>query len=174
ALPISLALTFILFQDPAMVAAAPSESKSLLVYIGTYTGAKSKGIYASRFDSANGKLSSPELAAETTNPSFLTSDPTGNWLYSAGEVSSFGGKPEGVISAFRINKGNGRLDLLNQQPSAGAGPCHLALDKSGKCLLVANYGSGSIAALPVKPDGGLAVGGSSIQHHGSSVNPQRQ
>jgi 6-phosphogluconolactonase len=63
---------------------------------------------------------------------------------------------------------------LNHQSSGGTGPCHLAVDQTGKCLLTANYGSGSIAALPIGADGSLGEPGSVIQHHGSSVNPQRQ
>ena len=144
------------------------------VYIGTYTGTTSKGIYVARFDSQSGKLGSPELAIETTNPSFLAIHPKGQWLYAVGEVSNFQGKPEGVISAFRIDENAGRLELINQQPSGGAGPCHLALDKTGKCLLVANYGSGSVAAIPVESDGRLSSPGIAIQHHGSSLNRQRQ
>jgi len=169
-----LAIGATLAQLLSMPAVAASAQNSTRVYIGTYTGALSKGIYVSRFDSAAGKLSSPELAAEATNPSFLAIHPNGHWLYAVGEVSSFQGKAEGVISAFRIDEGAARLELINQQASGGAGPCHLALDKTGKCLLVANYGSGSVAALPVESDGRLGSPVTSIQHHGSSVNRQRQ
>jgi 6-phosphogluconolactonase len=66
------------------------------------------------------------------------------------------------------------LRLLNQQASGGGGPCHLAVDRTGKCLLVANYGSGSIAALRIQADGKLVETGAVIQHAGSSVNRQRQ
>jgi 6-phosphogluconolactonase len=170
----ALALGAALFHCSSMSASAASAQNAPQVYIGTYTSGTSKGIYLSRFDSTTGKLSAPELAAESTNPSFIAVHPNGRWLYAAGEVSSFGGKPEGVISAFQIVEGTGRLDLINQQPSGGAGPCHLALDNSGKCLLVANYNSGSVAALPVEADGRLGASGSSVQHHGSSVNRQRQ
>jgi len=169
----ALALGTTLFHDASMVAAAASAQSSSRVYIGTYTGGQSKGIYLLRFDATTGKLASPELAAETTNPSFLAIHPKGQWLYAVGEVGNFGNKPEGVISAFRMEE-TGKLSLINQQPSGGAGPCHLALDKTGKCLLVANYGSGSVSALPVESDGHLGAPSISIQHHGSSVNRQRQ
>ena len=84
------------------------------------------------------------------------------------------GKRSGAVGAFAVNRRSGQLSLLNQQPSGGLGPCHLALDSQGRCLLVANYGSGSIAALPVRRDGSLGEPGSMIQHIGASVNPQRQ
>jgi 6-phosphogluconolactonase len=146
----------------------------MFVYFGTYTGSKSQGIYVSRFDDATGRLSVPELATESSNPSFLALHPGGRFLYAAGEVSEFNGKPQGVVSALSIDASSGKLNLLNQQPSGGAGPCHVSVDKEGKWLLVANYGSGSVASLPIETDGRLREASATIQHHGSSVNPQRQ
>ena len=144
------------------------------VYIGTYTGGKSKGIYVSRFDSATGRLTPPELAVATPSPSFLAFHPGGRFLYAAGENTRLGGKRFGAVSAFSRDAKTGQLTLLNQQSSGGAGPCHLAVDSTGKCLLVANYGDGSIAALAIKADGTLAEPGTIIQHKGSSLNPERQ
>ena len=148
----------------------------MLVYFGTYTGAKSKsqGIYVSRLDLASGALTAPELAAETTSPSFLALHPARDFLYSVNEVGTFEGKPGGSVSAFAIARGTGTLSLLNQQSSAGAGPAHLVVDKSGKNVLVANYGGGSVAVLPIQPDGTLKPASAFIQHTGSSVNLQRQ
>jgi len=143
------------------------------VYIGTYTGKKSRGIYTARFDLESGRLSAPELAATTTNPSFLALHPNGRFLYAVGEMDTFEGKQAGAVSAFRI-EANGKLSLLNSQPSGGTGPCHLSVDQTGRWVLVANYGSGSVAALPVSEDGRLGALGVAIQHHGSSVNPDRQ
>jgi len=144
------------------------------VYIGTYTGAKSQGIYVSRFDSRTGKLSDPKLAAETRNPSFLAVSPNEMYLYAVAEVSDAQGTRAGAVSAYAIEGKTGKLNPLNQQTSGGSGPCHVSVDATGKCVMVANYGSGSIAALPVKPDGSLAEAATIIQHTGSSLNPQRQ
>jgi 6-phosphogluconolactonase len=145
-----------------------------LVYFGTYTGTKSKGIYVSRLDPATGRLTTPELAVETPSPSFLAVHPGGRFLYAANEVSRFDGKPTGSVSAFAIAPQTGRLTLLNAQSSGGAGPCHLVVDRAGRNLLVANYGGGSVAVLPVKADGALDAATATLQHTGSSVNPQRQ
>jgi len=149
-------------------------SAAVWVYFGTYTGAKSKGIYVSRLDLATGKLTAPELAVTTTNPSFLAIHPSHTLLYSVGEMESFQGKKTGAVSAFSIDSTTGRLTLLNQQPSGGGGPCHLVVDKTGKYVLVANYGGGSVAALPVGADGKLGEATAFVQHSGSSANPQRQ
>ena len=149
-------------------------SSKYRVYFGTYTGAKSKGIYVASFDAANGKLGATELAVETKSPSFLAVHPNERFLYAVGEGTMLEGKRSGVVSAFTLDKSSGTLALLNQQPSGGLGPCHLALDSKGRCLMTANYGSGSIASLPVRKDGSLGEPVSTLQHTGSSVNPQRQ
>jgi 6-phosphogluconolactonase len=159
--------------DVSLAEGARTEG-SMLVYIGTYTGAKSKGVYVSRLDPATGKLSTPELAVETKSPSFLAVHPNHRFLYAVSEVNKFEGKPEGGVSAFGIDSKTGKLSLINQQRSGGTGPCHLEVDGTGKCVLVANYGSGSLAALPIHADGKLAEPSAVIQHEGSSVNPQRQ
>jgi len=154
--------------------AETTEKEGTLVYIGTYTGAKSRGIYVSRFDSRTGTLTVPELAVESKNPSFLAVHPNGRNLYAVGEAENFAGKRAGSVSAFRIDKSSGKLTLLNQQPSGGPGPCHLAVDQTGKCVLVANYGGGSIAALPIVSEGSLGEITSFVQNQGSGTNPQRQ
>jgi 6-phosphogluconolactonase len=141
------------------------------VYVGTYTGRGSKGIYAFEFNLQTGEASQPRLVAETPNPSFLAIHPSLRFLYAVNEI--WGGSKEGTVSAFAIQP-DGSLQFLNQQSSKGVGPCHLTVDKTGKFVLVANYGSGSVAVLPILPDGRLGEATCAIQHEGKSVNPQRQ
>ncbi|HLJ12111.1 MAG TPA: lactonase family protein [Planctomycetaceae bacterium] len=153
---------------------AVGEDGMVRVYIGTYTGAKSKGIYVSQLDSSSGALSPAELAVEVANPSFLAIHPSRKFLYAVSEVADVAGKPTGAVSAFAIGAKTGKLKLLNQQSSHGAGPCHLIVDRSGKNVLVANYGGGSCAALPIGEDGKVGEATAAIQHKGKSVNPARQ
>lgn len=154
-------------------ATQPLCAAELLVYFGTYTGNESKGIYLSRLDVESGKITPPELAAETKNPSFLALHPSGKFLYSVGEISEIGPKKSGAVNAFAIDAKSGKLTALNQQESGGAGPCHLVVDKSGQAVLVANYGGGSVASLPVNKDGSLRPAASVIQHTGRSVTPRQ-
>src|SRR5216117_1598826 len=171
----ALALLLACASHPSAQAATTVRvTKEFLVYIGTYTGAKSKGIYVARFDPASGRLGAPELAAESVSPSFLAIHPNQRFLYAANETGDFAGKKSGAVSAFVIDSHSGKLTPLNQQPSGGDGPCHLAVDKTGKTVLVANYGGGSVEAVPIKPDGSLDAPTSFIQHRGSSVDKQRQ
>jgi 6-phosphogluconolactonase len=144
------------------------------VYLGTYTRTESKGIYLAKLDLATGRLSTPELVAEVKNPTFLAFHPSHKFLYAIGEIADFEGKKTGAVSALAIDPQSSRLTLLNQQTSQGVGPCHVAVDASGRCALVANYGGGSVSCLPIGADGRLSPATAAIQHHGSSINPKRQ
>lgn len=170
----SAALVVLTLAALAVVGPLAAAEKGCLVYFGTYTGAKSKGIYVSRMNLASGALTAPTLAAEISSPSFLAIHPNRHFLYAVNEVGSFGGKPSGAVSAFAIDAASGKLTFLNQQSSVGAGPCHLVVDGAGKNVLVANYGGGSIASLPLDASGRLGEASAFIQHKGSSANPQRQ
>lgn len=155
-----------------MVHAQPAGN--LRVYFGTYTSEPSKGIYLSTLDVKTGKLSPAELAGEERNPSFVAIHPTEKFLYSVSEISDFEGRRVGGVTAFAIDPTTGRLKKLNQQSSGGEGPCHLVVDQAGKNVLVANYGGGSVAVLPINADGLLGAPSSTIQHQGASVDAKRQ
>ena len=146
-------------------------AESIDVYFGTYTSGDngSKGIYRSRLDTDTGQLSTPVLAAEAKNPSFLEIHPNGRFIYA---VSESGGA--GTVSAYAIDPNTKNLKLLNSQPSGGSGPCHVNIDHAGKNALVANYGSGSASVIPIAGDGKLSKPTGFVQHEGSSINPQRQ
>ena len=148
------------------------------VYVGTYTGGggkdKSQGIYLMELDLRTGTLSSPRVAAASTDPSFLAIHPSRKFLYSVNELSEVNGQRGGGVSAFSIDPASGMLSPLNQQSSVGEGPCHLVVDRSGTNVLVANYNSGSAACLPIEADGRLRPASSFIQHKGSGANPERQ
>ncbi len=176
---ISRRLAFLFFAllillTPALWAQKNSTKTSYRVYVGTYTAPVSKGIYAFQFDPASGKAGSVELVAETTNPSFLALDPKRRYLFAANEISNYEGQKGGGISAFTLDPKSGKLTFLNEVSSHGAGPCHLAVDNTGKYVLVANYDSGSIAAFPVQQDGRLANASSAVQHTGHGPNAERQ
>jgi 6-phosphogluconolactonase len=144
------------------------------VYVGTYTGGTSRGIYKVDLDAATLELGQPELVAEVRNPSFLALHPTEPYLYAVGELQEFEGKKVGAVSAFAIEPRTGRLKLLNQQPSGGAGPCHVTVDASGRWVLVANYSGGTVSVLPVGDEGRLGPAACVVTHQGQSVHPTRQ
>jgi len=145
-----------------------------VVYVGTYTRGESKGIYIYRLDPSSGALESAGVVPAGDNPAFLALHPERRFLYAVNEVREFSGKPSGAVSAFAIDRGTGNLTFLNQQASVGSGPCHLTVDRTGRFLFVANYGSGSVCVLPIDAQGRLGEATDFIQHQGSSVNPRRQ
>ncbi len=151
-----------------------STAPRMRVYVGTYTGPRSKGIYLLEFDPASGALTPKGVAAETPSPSFLAVHPSKKFLYAANEVGKFGGKNTGSVSGFAIDPRTGALTPINQQPSGGADPCYVLVDPTGKNLLVANYSGGSLEVLPIGPDGKLGEPSSVVQHKGSSVDKGRQ
>lgn len=166
---------------PALSAAPPpqgtkkvSSKGEFLVYVGTYTRQDSKGIYAFHFQPATGKLISIGLAAETENPSFLTLAPNHQFLYAVNEISKFEGQDAGSVSSFSIDSKTGMLTALNKTSTKGTIPAHLVVDKAGKTLVVANYGSGSVAAFPLNGDGSVGAASSFMQHSGSSTGSRQR
>ena len=147
---------------------AHAAEKPYFVYFGTYTRGMSKGVEVARFDASTGKLSKPETAVETPNPSFVAIHPNRKFLYAAGEQT------QGIVSAFKIDPASGKLTLLNTAPSRGDGPCHVNVDRTGKFLLMANYGSGSAAVYALKDDGSIGEPTGFQQHEGTGADSRRQ
>jgi 6-phosphogluconolactonase len=165
---------------PGEVPMKGDADQETLVYVGTNTGPKSKGIYLYRLQAKNDVVSQNillvpmGLAAETPSPTFLALDEKRRLLFAANEVDTYQGRAVGAVSSFSIDAKSGKLTQLSQQSSMGPGPCQLVLDKSGKYLLVANYAGGSVAVLPVSGDGKIGPATCSIQHKGKGADPKRQ
>jgi 6-phosphogluconolactonase len=159
---------------PALPVALRAKPQSLLVYWGTYTEGggqfgtgESKGIYVSRIDTETGKLTAPELAVESPNPSWLVLHPGGRYLYAANERMEADGKVSpGEVSAFSIDRKTGRLTMINRVPSRGGQPCHIAVDRTGRMAMVANWYTGSTAAFPIGRHGELGESTAFSQHEG--------
>jgi 6-phosphogluconolactonase len=151
-----------------LTAAFLASAADYLMYVGTYTGPKSKGIYVYRFQPATGETTKIGLAGEAQNPSFLAISPNNEFLYSVDESEG------GAVRAFRIDRKTGKLTHLNKVSSKGSGPCALTVDATGKVLLVANYNNGIDTLIPIKADGSLAEPSAVDQHKGSGPNKERQ
>ncbi|MBV9766197.1 MAG: lactonase family protein, partial [Acidobacteriaceae bacterium] len=147
--------------------APASNGTTYFVYIGTY----GKGIYGYRFDPGTAKLESLGMVGEVVNPSFLATDHDYRYLYAASELE---GKVNGAVASFAIDRKSGSLKFLNSRSSGGEAPCHLAVDKTNKMLVAANYGTGTVPAFPIQHDGHLGEMSALMAARGSSVNPERQ
>src|SRR5690348_126545 len=160
------------FTAVLLLTAVAASGADVTAFVGTYTNSQSKGIYRLQFDEASGKLSAPSLAAESESPSFLAMHPTGHYLYAANEHPSGPASAPGKISAFAVD--GSALKLINIVSSRGAGPCHVAVDRTGHWLFAANYAGGSIAAFPIQANGALGEASSFIQHTLTSVEPRQK
>jgi 6-phosphogluconolactonase len=169
---LTLAATLLPAARSALAQGTTKGGGEWLMYVGTYTNQQSKGIYGYRYQ-ASGKVTPLGLVAETSSPSFLVVDRNQKFVYAANE-SKYKGQPEGSISSFAIDAATGQLKPLNIVSSKGIDPCHVSLDETGKWLFAANYTSGSLAMFPVHEDGSLGDASVFIQHHGSSVDRERQ
>jgi 6-phosphogluconolactonase len=144
-----------------------STQPDYFVYVGVY----GKGVYAYRFHAPDAKLDSLGMVGEVVNPSFLATDPEYKFLYAVSELE---GKAEGAVASFAIDRAKGSLRSLNSVSSGGVAPCHLAVDKSGKMLIVANYTTGGVSSFPLEKDGRIGKMTSLMAAQGSSVNAERQ
>jgi 6-phosphogluconolactonase len=150
----------------------------ILAYVGTYSspqgpeGSKGygQGIYLFHMNPSTGVLSHHELFADASNPAWLAFDPSRTHLYSANEITNFEGTNSGSVSAFSIDRSNGRLKWLNTVSSQGAGPAHLSVHPSGKYVLVANYAGGTVAVLPILANGELGPA-SDVKQDTGAVGP---
>src|SRR5207249_2860613 len=107
-----------------------------------------------------------------TSPSCLALNAAGTRLYSANEMDRAGDQKEGTVSAFAVDRADGKLKLLNTVRSGGAGPTYVSVHPSGKFLLVANYFGGSVAVLPILPDGSLGTA-TDIKTDEGKIGPTR-
>ena len=146
-------------------------AQNFYLLIGTYTQKGSKGMYVYRFNTTTGKAEWISNTDSAANPSFVIIAPDNKHVYAVNET---GGKTPGTISSYAFDKYTGKLSFINQQPTGGDAPCHLAITKDNKWITVANYTGGSLSAFAVNKDGSLNPYSQLIQHEGSSVNNKRQ
>lgn len=154
---------------------------SFRILVGCYAPA---GIRRFTLDPVSGLLAPQPgpVPEDAPDASFLVLHPSGRFLYAIHERDDFDGKPQGAVSAWRIDPATGNLSLINRVGSGGAHPCHLSLAPSGRLALVAHYSGGTVAALPIGEDGGLGPATVSPVHArptrevppGSGLDPERQ
>ena len=144
-----------------------------IVYVGTYTDERTEGLHILGLDTSTGALEFLSKV-DVHNPFFLTTDSREHTLYAACVTEEFRGKPGGKVVSFAIRPGSGDLELVDERHAEGRVPCYLSIDPDDRCLLVGNYGSGSVVAFAIEGAGRFADAAQVVQHEGTSVNPDRQ
>ncbi len=150
-----------------------AQAEESLVFITSFVAGEEGSVHAFRFDTKTGMLKSLHQNKGISNAFFLAVSPDSKTLYAI-DTPNFGDKENDVVAAFTIERESGKLNRLNKQSTHGTASCYLDVDPSGKTVVVANYSSGSVAALPVQKDGSLGEAASFVQHSGSSIDPKRQ
>jgi 6-phosphogluconolactonase len=154
-------------------AARAGDAEGPLVFVSAFAAGDRGGIHAYRLDLKTGALKEIHRTAGVEHPFYLALSPDRKYLYSI-HGKTFGGKEHEQVAAYELVGRTGKMRLLNRQSARGSAACYLDVDATGRAVLVANYATGSVAALPVRKDGSLGEASSFIQHAGSSVDPARQ
>lgn len=171
---------------PLLQTQAADGGRRLIAYVGTYTSplqnmratqvdlppGNGRGIHLFEVDRATGAMTPLDVVAMGTSPSCLAFNAAKTHLYSGNETERIGDDESGTVSAFAINPVDGGLKPLNSVLSGGKGPAHLSVHPSGKFVLVANYFGGSVAVLPIRPDGSLGTA-TDIKRDTGTVGPTR-
>jgi len=165
---------------------AAAEKAPLMAYVGTYTSplqnvrptqvdlppGNGRGIHLFELDRQSGAMTPAGVHEMGTSPSALAFNVDRSRLYSANETERTGANEAGSVSAFAVDPKDGHLTLLSTVSSGGKGPAHLTVHPSGRFVLVANYFGGSVAVIPIRPDGSLAPA-SDIKQDEGEVGPAR-
>jgi 6-phosphogluconolactonase len=161
-------LLIVMLLASGLIYAQKPAPKTYDLVIGTYTKGTSKGIYVYRFYTETGKLAYLSQVA-TSNPSYLCVSSNNKFVYAVNEDGKDGG-----VSSFGFDAKTGVLTPINNQPSQGADPCYISVDKAQKNIFVANYSSGNLSVLPVNADGSLGAVKQNIKDEGKGPNEGRQ
>jgi 6-phosphogluconolactonase len=146
-------------------------ARPLVAYVGTYSSplgdvpptqvdlppGNGRGIHLFPVHRVTGAMTPAGIHEMGTSPSCLALNTSGTRLYATNETDRVGEHNEGTVSAFAVNRADGKLELLNTVRSGGAGPTFVSIHPSARFALVANYFGGSVAVLPILPDGRLGA-----------------
>ena len=129
-----------------------SRGNAMFAYVGSRTtrerNARGDGISVYKVDVTNGNLELVQLVKDLVNPSFLALSRDGESLYTVhGDLSD--------ISAFKVDRATGKLTFINRKSTHGKNPVHLAIDPTGKFIVVSNHLGSSLSVLPIAADGAL-------------------
>lgn len=156
-LPLAIGMAF-------FSAAQTAQANELLVFISAFTKGDEGAIHAYQLKTDTGELKLVQRTPGIEHPFFMALSPDRKYLYSIQAPGTFGGKENEFVAAYEITDATGKLKFLNRQSAMGTAACYLEVDATGKTIMVSNYSSGSVAALPIKGDGSLGEPATFIQH----------
>jgi 6-phosphogluconolactonase len=132
---------------------AISDPHAGFAYVGCFTTEKRRargdGIHVYATGQGGGAWTPIQHLPGLFNPSMLIMGPGERTLYAVHGDADY-------ASAYARDAETGLLTPLGQAATGGTNVVHGAFDSTGRHLVVANYSTGSVAVLPVAPDGKLA------------------
>jgi 6-phosphogluconolactonase (cycloisomerase 2 family) len=136
------------------------EGRRVFAYVGSFTSERRKargdGINVYRVDPASGAFRHIQRIPDLVNPSFLALDRPQRHLYSVHADLD-------EVTAFRVDADSGELTLINRRSVGGKNPVHLAIDRTGRWLITANYAAGTVTTVAIEPDGSLGRVGDTLE-----------
>ena len=148
-----------------------SQQNSLSFYVSSYDSKYPAGIAQYQLNLATGKINKIQEFDAEANSDYLAISNNNSFLYS---ISQDEDTNTGLITSYKINPENGKLNYLDEEFSHGSGPCYLSLDYSGELVIVAHYGEGNITVTSINNEGNLNKLIENVKHQGSGPNKNRQ
>ncbi|MDF9747854.1 lactonase family protein [Natrinema salsiterrestre] len=143
--------------------------ENYIAAVGTYSAATDESIFTVAVDPDTGSMKQLDAVAAGPDPTFVAFHPSRDYLYAAVREEK-----EGLIRSYEVDRDTGELTERNSASSGAAGPCYCSVDGTGQFLLVAHYTGGAISMLPLDSDGEIGSPCEVIEHHGSSIDSDRQ
>lgn len=144
------------------------------IYVGTFAGDDSEGLYVFAFNRQNGTMSHLQTVSNRQGPNFQAIHPNKQYLYSVSGDRFSEDEPYGTLSAYRIDQETGMLELMYEQSVQGRGVAHVSVDPLGEFVYVSNYSEGNVVVFKIRDDGFVTEAVDSARHEGSSINERRQ
>ena len=142
----------------ALVAATAKRTDTAMAYVGSYSSSGGAGLAVATVNPTTGTLTVERTVPGVPDASWLAVSHDGRILYTTNEES-----PTGTVTALD----QATSTVHNKQSTDGDSPTHLSIHPSGRYLLTANYGSGSVAVLPLNTDGTIGPLTDLVQHTGT-------
>ncbi|MDO3410797.1 lactonase family protein [Saccharibacillus sp. CPCC 101409] len=128
-----------------------TESRKMLVFVGSYAEATSSGVYTYEFDETEGALKLLDQSADLQNPTFLNVDVENRHIYAIGEAVTENGKAGEVMMVYFDEEGTmTRFNRTNTTPNT---TCHIQRESSNRFLVVSSYHGGMLGLVSLKENG---------------------
>lgn len=157
-------LSFVLLLTSGSGGCAADRVPKEMLYVGTFSGRGSQGLYVFEFDREAGELTLVQTVSERESPNFQAIHPEGSYLYSVSDKAFSADTDDPAVTAYRIDRQTGMLTPINERSAQGRGPAHVSVDPQGRFVFVSNYGGGSLSVFAITDHGSLSEPVDVVKH----------